>query len=166
MEGKYIGKLSDKTWVKITGSDGYEENGNVNHTVLFYGLVTDYSFYQDGYETIFKLSLRSGTIQMDEKPHFRVFQNEKASYGDIIKKIASAYDKGKVVHLLKGEEQIKGTLLQYRESDWEFLKRLSARMGGYLVAEAESRGVRFALGLPSGTRGKYRRTGYRCFFRG
>lgn len=71
---KYIGKLSDKTWVKITGSDGYEKNGNVNHTVLFYRLVTDYSFYQDGYETVFKFSLRSGTIQMDEKPHFRVFQ--------------------------------------------------------------------------------------------
>lgn len=151
---KYIGNLSDKTWVKITGSDGYEENGNVNHTVLFNGLVTDYSFYQDGYETILKLSLRSGTIQMDEKPHFRVFQNEKASYGDILKKITSAYDKGKAVCLEKGEEQIKGTLVQYRESDWEFLKRLVSRAGGYLTAEAENRGVRFYLGLPTGAKRK------------
>jgi len=58
-------------------------------------------------ETIMSESVKIGGIgknpaidKMDKKFHFRVFQNENASYGDIIKKIASTYDKGKAVHAI------------------------------------------------------------------
>ena len=76
-EEQYIGILSSETWVKVTGINGQEGDSSTVHTVLFYGLVTDFSFSHDMYGTTMNLTLTSGTILMDLKPHFRVFQNKK-----------------------------------------------------------------------------------------
>ena len=43
-EEQYIGILSSETWVKVTGINGQEGDSSTVHTVLFYGLVTDFHF--------------------------------------------------------------------------------------------------------------------------
>lgn len=144
----YIGILSEETWVKITGIDKEEENA-VN-TILFYGLVTGFSFRQDGYETTLNLKLTSGTFLMDIKPHFRVFQNVEAVCAGIHQRITGTYPEGQALCMEGSQDRTDGILIQYQETDWEFLKRLSGRTGRYLVPDALKKGVKYTIGLPAG----------------
>ena len=43
-------------------------------------------------------------------------------------------------------------LIQYQETDWKFLKRVAGRTGLYLVPDVQNKGVRYTVGLPSGTK--------------
>ena len=101
---EYMGILAEETWVRITGIDKADA-GEIN-TVLFYGIVTGYSFSQDGYETLMKLNMTSGTILMDIKQHFRVFQREETLCADIHQKIAAAYPDSQVLCTEGGEDRL------------------------------------------------------------
>lgn len=147
---EYMGTLAKETWVRITGVDKADA-GEMN-TVLFYGIVTGYSFKQDGYETLMKLNLTSGTILMDLKQHFRVFQREETLCADIHRKITAAYPDGQVLCVEGGQDKTEGVLVQFQETDWEFLKRLAGRGGFYLVPDALKKGVKYTIGLPEGTK--------------
>lgn len=145
---KYMGILSGETWVRITGIDKQEKSAV--YTVLFHGIITDFSFVQDGYETLFKLEITSGTILMDLRHHFRVFQNEKAACTQIHERIIGTYPEGQISCVEGSQDKTEGVLIQFKETDWEFLKRLAGRNGWYLTPDALNKGVRYAVGLPGG----------------
>ena len=149
-EERCIGILSGETWVKITGISGQDGDSSAIHTVLFYGIVTDFSFSHDSYGTTMNLTLASGTILMDLDPHFRVFQNKTALCTTIHEKIAGTYPEGRVLVTEGDDDRTSGVLIQYHETDWEFLKRVAARTGRYLVPDAPRKGVRYTIGLPDG----------------
>ena len=152
MEEQYMGKLCNETWVKITGISGVDGNENAIHTVLFYGIVTDFQFEHRGYETILNLELTSGTVLMDLKPHFRVFQNEASSCVQIHQTLTGAYSQGQVICMEGSKDKMKKVFIQYGETDWEFLKRLSAEKGHCLIPDALNKGVRYFIGMPSGSK--------------
>ncbi len=147
---QYMGLLSEKLWVRMIGID--RTDGSDICTVIFQGIVTDYSLYRNGYETLLKLQLTSGTILMDLKQHFRVFQKEDALCADIQQKIAATYPENKLVLTEGTQDQTQGVLVQFQETDWDFLKRLAKRNGRYLVPDALRKGVCYSVGLPMGTK--------------
>lgn len=146
----YMGILAEETWVRIRGIDKADA-GEIN-AVIFNGVVTGYSFRQDGYETLMKLNITSGTILMDLKQHFRVFQREETLCTDIHQKIAVTYPDSRVLSREGGQDKTEGVLVQFQETDWEFLKRLTGRTGLYIVPDALKKGVRYTIGLPEGTK--------------
>ena len=73
----YLSRLYADTWVKVTAEG--EEGMN---TILFHGIVTDFAMEQDGYETLLRLKAESGTVLMDAKEHYRVFQNKDTAAVD------------------------------------------------------------------------------------
>lgn len=150
LKDQYMAQLMSETWVRILAAAKEEES--MVYTILFHGIVTDFSFQQDGYETILNLEVKSGTILMDLAPHFRVFQNEQALCASIHEKIAGTYEAGQADDIQKKWDKTAGTLIQYQETDWEFLKRLAARTGGYLVPSVLGKGCRYTIGLPQGIR--------------
>lgn len=147
---KYMGILSEEMWVRIIGID--KADAGETNTVIFNGIVTGYSFRQDGYETLMKLDITSGTILMDLKQHFRVFQKEETLCTDIHRKIVATYPEGQVLSMEGEQDKTEGVLVQFQETDWEFLKRLTGRTGLYLVPEALKKGVRYTIGLPKGSK--------------
>ena len=147
-EEEYLGMLTGEAWVKITGISG--QDAGAIHTVLFHGIVTDFSFSHDSYGTTMHLALASGTVLMDLKPHFRVFQNENTLCASIHEKIVCAYPEGRVMIAEGGGDRPEGVLIQYHETDWEFLKRTAAGAGRCLVPDSSKKGVRYTIGLPEG----------------
>ena len=147
-EEEYLGMLTGEAWVKITGISG--QDAGAIHTVLFHGIVTDFSFSHDSYGTTMHLALASGTVLMDLKPHFRVFQNENTLCAAIHEKIVCAYPEGRVMIAEGGGDRPEGVLIQYHETDWEFLKRTAAGAGRCLVPDSSKKGVRYTIGLPEG----------------
>ena len=150
LKDQYMAQLMNETWVRILAARREEES--MVYTILFHGIVTDFSFQQDGYETILHLELKSGTILMDLAPHFRVFQNQETLCTFIHEKIAGTYEDGQADVIWENCDKTVGTLIQYQETDWEFLKRLSARSGSYLVPAALRKGCKYTIGLPQGIR--------------
>lgn len=149
---KYMRILAGETWVKITGVAEQNENGGRECNILFHGVVTDFLFRQNGYETTLSLEIVSGTILMDIKSHFRIFQNQDSACNDIHLKLVSSYQDGKVIFRDGNDEKTGGVLIQYHETDWMFLKRLAGRTGLYLIADVQNKGVRYTVGLPAGTK--------------
>lgn len=150
-EEEYLGMLAGETWVRIIGTSGQDGAAGAVHIVLFHGIVTDFSFSHDSRGTTMYLALASGTVLMDMEPHFRVFQNENALCASIHEGITGAYPDGRATCTEGGSDRTRGILIQYRETDWEFLKRMAAASGRCLVPDALQKGVRYTVGLPEGT---------------
>lgn len=51
-----------------------------------------------------------------------------------------------------------GTLIQYQETDWNFLKRMASQLGLSLVPDTSYYYPRFYLGLPEGEKGNWEKS--------
>ena len=91
----------------------------------------------------------SGTILLDQKKSSRVFQKKAQTYMGIASTITAATEH--CACILPGRDmQTGGTLIQYQETDWGFLKRMVSRLGLPLVPDTSYYYPRFYLGLPEG----------------
>ncbi len=141
----YLGRLYADTWVKVIA-----EGETGMSTTLFYGIVTDFAMDQDGYETLLRLKAESGTVLMDDKEHYRVFQNKDTACSRLFGQITAGYAGGRV-QLTEGEgDRTEGVLMQYHETDWAFLKRLASLHNRYLTPDASRKGCCYTVGLPEG----------------
>ena len=141
----YLSRLYADTWVKVTAEG--EEGMN---TILFHGIVTDFAMEQDGYETLLRLKAESGTVLMDAKEHYRVFQNKDTACSLLFDQITAGYAGGRA-QLTEGEsDRTEGVLMQYHETDWAFLKRLASLHNRYLTPDVSRKGCCYTVGMPEG----------------
>ena len=90
--------------------------------------------------------LKTGTGKMDMGEHIGVYQNGTTSCQKILETIVQGYADGK---LLMGTEagNIGNMVVQYKETDWEFAKRLAAQKNTVLMANEKSAGVKYTFGI-------------------
>ena len=157
VEEEYLSLLMGELWerVELVGKEG-------EHSILFQGLVTDFCIDQINDQKKLTLVLRSGTWLMEEEKHFRSWQNEGMVFREIFQEICSFYPGQAVRFSQPYEEKIKELVLQHEDTDWNFLKRVSARKNSFLVADCRREGCRLYYDLPKGREvsflpeGKYR----------
>ena len=92
----------------------------------------------------------SNTADMDVKLKSRSFQNEKMSYSSIIKEAISSYPGSDFIDDASKGAQSGGLILQYNETDWQFLKRLASRFNTSITADIESDSPKFYFGIHQG----------------
>ena len=91
----------------------------------------------------------SGTILLDQKKSNRVFQKKVQTYMGIASTVTA--DTEHSACILPGSDmRTGGTLIQYQETDWRFLKRMASQLGLPLVPDTSYYYPRFYLGLPEG----------------
>ena len=91
----------------------------------------------------------SGTILLDQKKSDRVFQKKVQTYMGIASTVTA--DTEHSACILPGSDmRTGGTLIQYQETDWRFLKRMASQLGLPLVPDTSYYYPRFYLGLPEG----------------
>ena len=91
----------------------------------------------------------SGTILLDQKKSNRVFQKKVQTYMGIAS-IVTADTEHSACILPGSDMRTGGTLIQYQETDWNFLKRMASKLGLPLVPDISYYYPRFYLGLPEG----------------
>ena len=91
----------------------------------------------------------SGTILLDQKKSNRVFQKKVQTYMGIAS-IVTADTEHSACILPGSDMRTGGTLIQYQETDWRFLKRMASQLGLPLVPDTSYYYPRFCLGLPEG----------------
>ncbi len=101
---------------------------------------------ENGYHLL-RLELGSGSILMDLKKEKRSFQDISMTYGQVIRQTAEEAGT-KVLCPEEMEEAVGFPLIQYRETDWEFIRRIASRFGLPLYPEPTMGGGKVCVGVP------------------
>jgi len=86
---------------------------------------------------------------MDGKEHIRTFQNAGVSYRDIIDIIIENYNNSAFIMTSGDDKKTQGFMCQYKETDWEYIKRLAFSANTVIYPDYSVEGVKFFIGLPS-----------------
>lgn len=119
-----------------------------NGTVIFKGIVTDISI--KAVRGVYHIEVQgvSSTFDLDLQIKRRSFQNADMTYNELIEYILKDYKGSDFIDVVTGS--IGSVIVQYNETDWEFLKRMASRLNTGLVAEVKSEKPKFYFGIPEG----------------
>lgn len=117
------------------------------NTLLFKGIVSHLEikavhdvYYIEG-EAV------SLTQMLDVKLKSRSFQNSQMTYEELIKQVVEEYD-GSINDEVSEKKQISKVIMQYHETDWQFLKRLASRFNTGLIPYLLSDTPKLFFGIP------------------
>jgi len=139
-----IEKISDVTRMSVLAI------GDTGKKVIFSGVVESMSVQEVNGVTECEICLVGATTLMDIKRRTRTFQNADLPYKELIQEINSAYTAdfscgGKV------EKAIKDFIVQYKETDWEFLIRIASNIDACIIPEYSIPKINYYIGLPHST---------------
>lgn len=117
---------------------------------LFHGVMTSLKVHLSGGIYSFEIEALSNTYQMDIHIAERAFQNRGWTFGELVRFIMKPYRYSDVIDQVTGNTQLSGLVLQYKETDWMFLRRLASRFGTFLVPEVTAASPKIFFGLPTG----------------
>lgn len=120
---------------------------------IFKGVVEKYiceNYYSDEY--IIKLNLKSYSEILDRYKNYKVFQNSNLTYNDLVLLIEKTYKNIKILGTEDGNRLLtelltpiyKGLVIQYDETDWEFLIRIVSHLQ-LAVFNTENGGITIGL---------------------
>ncbi|WP_081418776.1 polymorphic toxin type 30 domain-containing protein [Paenibacillus sp. Leaf72] len=97
-----------------------------------------------------QLEVLSHTYDFDTRRKKRSFQSTDHTYNEIVWSIVREYGRGDVIDTAFGKKKTGKFLMQYEETDWEFLKRLASHVGAELVPDIAAHKQQFWIGIPDG----------------
>ena len=117
--------------------------------LLFSGVVIDVSISYHDCIYYVEINGLSWSSLLDYEEKSRSFQNKEMSYSALIQQVLTNYQGSAFVNSTASPDQEIGKfILQYRETDWEFCKRLATHFQTQLVADVLGRRPRLWFGLP------------------
>jgi len=157
--------VNDHAWLTVRGKVAEESKTHfaelaldevkvefgIKRAILFQGLVTDFDLYYADGQDRFLLQAASYTYEMDRNVRARSFQNTKMLIADLVNQVMSAYPNGECVIDQALADQVLGKFtLQFRETDFAFLRRMASRCYTGLVPDATVAYPRLSLGFRAG----------------
>jgi hypothetical protein len=147
-------------------TDEYVETASENQTIsvaltnadqsiepFFNGIVTNISISVKNNVRTLEIEALSYTYLMDTLKCSATFQNEQFTYTNVFNKINSKYGSYSMVNNVTGSIKVNQLLVQYRETDWEFLKRLASHFNVGLVPACSLSGIKYSIGWAGGGKG-------------
>lgn len=137
-----------ETWGDIWFTD---ENGGRH--LLFCGYIEDMNIQVEADTYLLTVLLETGTKLMDINQHIRVFQTGSTTYEKILDSIMATYTDGNFI-MGQSAGTIGTMVVQYKETDWEFVNRLAARKNMVVLPNEKSPGVKYTFGIVEGNSGE------------
>ncbi len=136
---QYVNKASIKDKIKVTSPQG----------TLFNGILTNIKI--KAVENIYYIEVEgiTNTYDLDIKLKSKSFQDENMLYTDLIEAKASEHGGDYIDTITKGKK-IEKLILQYNETNWEFLKRMASHFESVLVPDITAGAPKFWFGIPKG----------------
>ena len=114
---------------------------------IFSGIIDSMEVKNAGGVKTARIVLSGSTKLMDCVKHTRTFQNQGMTYDELLEEINAGYEKVSCIPNCKVENPIKKLIVQYKETDWEFLKRMASRFYQPLLPDYAGEGIRYSFGL-------------------
>ncbi|MCX7748283.1 MAG: contractile injection system protein, VgrG/Pvc8 family [Clostridia bacterium] len=129
--------------------DLFEEGTGVKS--LFNGTVTDMTVKTVRDIYYIEIEGVSHTFDMDVKLKKRSFQDREMQYTQLIKNVISDYPGADFIDIEARSKKTDRFIIQYQETDWEFLKRMASHFNTGLVPDVSSNSPKFSFGIPQGS---------------
>ena len=141
---KYIQMTKAKTPIEINHS------GDSGSTCLFKGIITDIDV--KSVRDVFYVQVEgvSNTFDLDIKYKRRSFQDKNMPYTKLIKDVIADYSGVDYIDIAAKGTKLDKFIIQYDETDWEFLIRMASHFNTGLVADTSSDKPKFWFGIPQG----------------
>lgn len=141
---KYVNMTQTQTNIEIK----YEDDSGV--TQMFKGVVTDIEV--KAVRGIFYVTIDgiSNTFNLDLKIKRRSFQDKNMAYTSLIKEVIKDYPGADYIDVAAKSKKIEKFIIQYDETDWQFLKRMASHFNAGLIADTNSDKPKFWFGVPQG----------------
>lgn len=143
-EDKYINITKTNTNIEIRNED------DSGVTTLFKGIVTDIEV--KAVRGVYYVSIdgMSTTFNLDLKIKRRSFQNKDLTYVSLIKEVIKDYPGADFIDVAAGSKKIEKVIVQYDETDWQFLKRMASHFNAGLIPDTNSDKPKFWFGIAQG----------------
>lgn len=118
---------------------------------FFHGKVTDAAVVMEDQVMILEITAKSFSSSLDLKEKQRSFQDASMTYQELFDTILSAYPGGHILDECSKGKTIPAPLLQYNETDWQFLKRLASHFNCGIYQNASQKAPLLKIGAWGGT---------------
>ena len=130
--------------VMITGRD----NNTATEQILFSGVIESLELAEEGEYAVLCLKAVSHTWKMDIQKKSRSFQNVSMTYRDVAKMVIQEYGASMIWNA--PDRKLEYPLIQYRETDYQFLARLLSHLHDGITAGDFQAGISLHAGLRDG----------------
>lgn len=138
---KYVETANGDSSISISLKDDKNTVTNV-----FQGVVTNIQVNANNDVRTLEIESLSRTFLMDIKKKSRSFQNESSTYGDIFKAVNSGYGNIQMLDYVTNGTPIDKLIVQYKETDWELVKRLASHFNVPVVSECQLSDLKYSIG--------------------
>ena len=118
-------------------------------TLLFGGVITHVKVTGAGQTSYIELEASSRSLLMDIQKKSRSFQDVSMTYGQLTAEIMKDYPQGDV-RLSIADRPLEDIAVQYRETDWEFLKRMLSMLHAKVSCNQAAEVLQLYAGIPEG----------------
>lgn len=137
-----VERADDNEWIDVSLKDG-------DRTIrLFHGVVTSMSIQARRNVRSITIEALSSTFLMDITPKTRSYQNKSMGYHQLFAAINSEYQVSDAIDNASKGKSIGDLLVQYKETDWEFMKRLASHFHAPLAPISGIKGIKYYIGVP------------------
>lgn len=126
-----------------------DENGNKAVPPIFCGFIKNVEIWQEGDGYKARIEAISPTELLDLEEKSRLFQKIDMTYKELVRRVLSDTENADVIFHIE-DRKIGKPIYQYRETDWEFLKRIAGQLGTSLLPGGVSLKPELYFGLPIG----------------
>lgn len=152
---EFSGQISEKqeeslmgTAMKNTPAELLIVDDEDNQKLIFSGIVRNFILEKIGDSRILTLSCISSTYLMDINKKTRVFQNKGTTYNTLLENLNTYDDYGCILSSGDGAT-INRMVVQYGETDFQFIKRLATHFNTSICPAYLSKGVKYYFGMPN-----------------
>lgn len=117
---------------------------------LFIGEIDKINYYCNNSYQEMEIWSYSASIQLDREKKKCSFQDVSMTYEQVVNKVIQKKEGAKAVWNEKKEQKIRYPLIQYEETDWDFLKRLASHFHTVLYPDEISGEIKFYFGMNKG----------------
>ena len=143
------------------GNDEYVLRGSAGQSVtfiatgpngskkIFNGLISDIDIHTDNETCVLTLNLVSRTALMDIVPETRTFQDSDMTYQTVTNLMGEKNANFNYLWPTHGNRAIGSMTVQYKETDWQYAKRLASRLGTVIVPDYLLDTPYVSIGVPN-----------------
>lgn len=121
-----------------------------NGEILFKGIIKEAKISCENGLWSIRLHLVTVSERLDRDLNQRSFQNKAMTYEEAVRRVLKPYENLAAVYVEGEEEVLQKPVIQYGETDWEFLLRLGSRLHIPLYAEHLTGCTGFYFGMRKG----------------
>ena len=117
--------------------------------ILFSGFIHKVNIYRTGAAGVVELYGVSASVELDRERKCRSFQNPNITWQEIVRKVLKDTEGAAVIFRMP-DEKIERPVIQYEETDWEFIVRIASLGHASVYVDFYSGKPWIYCGLPGG----------------